>query len=127
MAAEQPKEWPRYIAPLLFAYREAPQSSLKFSPFELVYGRSVRGPLQVLWELWDGVDPDPDVQMTYEYVLNLSERLKTTLELARQELVKAQEVQKSYFDKKAKLRVFQPGDKCLILLPTSHNKLLATW
>ena len=127
MTAEQPKEWPWYIAPLLFAYREAPQSSLKFSPFELVYGRTVRGPLQVLRELWDEVDPDPNVQTTYEYVLNLSERLKTTCDLAKEELTKAQEVQKSYFDKRAKLRVFEPGDKCLILLPTSHNKLLATW
>ena len=42
LAAEQPKEWPRYIAPLLFVYREAPQSSLKFSPFELPYGSAVR-------------------------------------------------------------------------------------
>ncbi len=36
LAAEQPKEWPRFVAPLLFAYREAPQSTLKFSPFELL-------------------------------------------------------------------------------------------
>ncbi|XP_076043623.1 uncharacterized protein LOC143026738 [Oratosquilla oratoria] len=34
MAAEQPKEWPRFIAPLLFAYREVPQASLQFSQFE---------------------------------------------------------------------------------------------
>ena len=47
--------------------------------------------------------------------------------MAKEELVKAQEVQKSYFDKRAKLRVFEPGNKCLILLPTSHSKLLATW
>lgn len=38
-------EWPRFVNPLLFAYREAPHGSLKFSPFELVYGRTARGPL----------------------------------------------------------------------------------
>ena len=127
MAVEQPKEWPRFIAPLLFAYREAPQHSLKFSPFELVYGRTVRGPLQVLRELWDDEEPDPEVKATYTYVLDLADRLQSTCELAREELVKAKVVQKSYYDRKAKLRRLSPGDKCLVLLPTAHNKLLAQW
>lgn len=127
MASEQPKEWPRFIPPLLFAYREAPQSSLKFSPFELLYGRTVRGPLQVLRELWEDSDPDPEVKTTYTYVLDLSQRLQQTCELARQELTRSQEVQKSYYDKKAKLRRLEPGAQCLLLLPTSHNKLLHKW
>ena len=60
LAAEQPKEWPGYVAPLLLAYREAPQSSLKFSLFEQLYGRAVRGPLQVLRQLWDDDVPNTD-------------------------------------------------------------------
>ena len=127
MTAEQPKEWPRFIAPLLFAYREAPQSSTRFSPFEMVYGRCVRGPLQMLRELWDNQLPDPEVKATYQYVVDLSGRLKETCELAKQELLKAREVQKAYYDKKAKLRKFCEGDKCLVLLPTATNKLLAQW
>ena len=42
MVEERPKDWDRYISPLLFAYREAPQASTGFSPFELLYVRSVR-------------------------------------------------------------------------------------
>ncbi|XP_042865110.1 uncharacterized protein LOC122248852 [Penaeus japonicus] len=128
MAAEQPKEWPRYIAPLLFAYREVPsKGSLKVSPFELVYGRAVRGPLQILRELWDDNAEDAEVKSTYTYVIDLANRLQSTCELAKQELLKAQEVQKAYYDKKTKVRQFKVGDKCLLLLPTSHNKLLAQW
>ncbi|XP_076069199.1 uncharacterized protein LOC143041247 [Oratosquilla oratoria] len=127
MAAEQPKEWPRFIAPLLFANREVPQASLQFSPFELVYGRSVRGPLQVLRELWDEEEPDPAVKTTYAYVLDLAERLRETCEVAKQELLKAKEVQKAYYDKKTKLRILEEGDQCLLLLPTAHNKLLSQW
>ncbi|XP_049524028.1 uncharacterized protein LOC125945781 [Dermacentor silvarum] len=36
MCAEKPRDWDRYLAPLLFAYREVPQASLGFSPFELL-------------------------------------------------------------------------------------------
>ena len=35
MSSEQPKAWDRFIEPLLFAYREVPQESTGFSPFEL--------------------------------------------------------------------------------------------
>ncbi|XP_076029113.1 uncharacterized protein LOC143017960 [Oratosquilla oratoria] len=126
MAAEQPKEWPRFIVPLLFAYREVPQASLEFSPFELVYGRSVRGPLQVLRELWDEKEPDPAVKTTYVCVLDLAERLQETCEVTKQELLKAKKVQKSYY-KRTKLRILEERDQCLLLLPTAHNKLLSQW
>ena len=51
MCAEQPKDWDKYIDPLVFAYREAPQESLGFSPFELLYGWPVRGSMEVLKQL----------------------------------------------------------------------------
>ena len=35
MCAEKPKDWDRYINPLLFAYREVRQESLGYAPFEL--------------------------------------------------------------------------------------------
>ena len=46
------KNWDVFLPYLLFAYREVPQSSTGFSPFELLYGREVRGPLDVLRETW---------------------------------------------------------------------------
>jgi len=51
MCAERPKEWDRYLPALLFAYREVPQESLGFASFELLYGRSVRGPMAILREM----------------------------------------------------------------------------
>ena len=49
-ATEEGKDWDRLIPYLLFAYREVPQASTGFSPFELLYGRQVRGPLDILKE-----------------------------------------------------------------------------
>jgi len=48
MCTERPKDWDRYLPALLFAYREVPQESLQFSPFELLYGRTVCGPMSIL-------------------------------------------------------------------------------
>lgn len=52
MCQEKPADRDRYLAPLLFTYREVPQAGVGFSPFKLLYGRNVRGPLSVLKELW---------------------------------------------------------------------------
>ncbi|XP_047481664.1 uncharacterized protein LOC125034066 [Penaeus chinensis] len=42
LCVDHPKDWDRYIPAALFAYREIPNDSLKFSPFELLYGRQIR-------------------------------------------------------------------------------------
>ena len=44
------KDWDEGIQLLLFAVRESVQESLGFSPFELVFGHTVRGPLKLLKE-----------------------------------------------------------------------------
>lgn len=120
--------WPRFINPLLFAYREVPQAST-FSPFELVYGHSVRGPLALLRELWEGDREaiEDDTRTTYEYVINLRERLQETCKLAQEELQKAGDSYQYYYDNRAREREVNVGDKVLLLLPTSRNKLLLQW
>ena len=127
MCAELPKDWDKYLPALLFAIREVPQESLGFSPFELLYGRSVRGPMAILRELWSGEVNDEQVLSTYQYVIELRERLEQTCQLARDNLKKVQFKQKTYYDKRARSRKFDVGDKVLLLLPTESNKLLLQW
>ena len=127
LCSEQPRQWNRYINALLFAYREVPQESTGFSPFELLYGRAVRGPMFILKELWTKELEEPEVKNSYQYVFELREKLEDTLKLAHTELQKAQHKGKHYYDRKAKARRFAQGDKVLILLPTDHNKLLMQW
>ncbi|GFO36278.1 Zinc finger protein [Plakobranchus ocellatus] len=121
LCSEQPRQWHRYINPLLFAYREVPQESTHFAPFELLYWRTVRGPMHILRELWMKEIEEPEVKSSYEYVLNLRERLDDTLKIAREEL------EKHYYDRTAKRRKFSVGEKVLVLLPTDSNKLLMQW
>lgn len=123
MCSERPKDWDRYLPALLFAYREVPQESTKFSPFELMFGRTVRGPMMVLKELWTK-EVQPEVKTSYQYVLDLKDRLSSTCELVRHELQKSSDRYKKNYDRKASNRSFKVGDYVLILLPTDSNKLL---
>ena len=127
MCVEKPKDWDRYLSPLLFAYRETPQASLGFSPFELIYGRTVRGPMSILRELWVDEANTPEVRTTYEYILDLRNRIEETCELASRELAKATERYKGYADKRSRDRTFKVGDKVLLLLPSEESKLLMQW
>ena len=127
LAAERPKDWDRYVGPALFAYREAPQDSLGFSPFELIYGRSVKGPMTLLRQLWTEDIETPEVKTTYQYVLDLNERLEHTLQLARESLEKASARYKKHFDKRTKPRSFKKDEKVLIFMPTKHNKMDLKW
>ena len=124
-AAEEGKDWDRLLPYLLFAYREVPQASTGFSPFELVYGRNVRGPLDILKESWVAKPRSPESVVSY--VLMIQERLKKLRDIVRENLENAQATQKQWYDRNARHREFKPGDQVLILLPTSNNKLLAEW
>ena len=126
MCQERPKDWDRYLPAVLFAYREVPQVSTGFSPFELLYGRSVRGPMQVLKELWTQPE-ETELQTTYQYVFDLRNKLEETCQIARNSLEKAQGVYKQYYDRKGRNRKFSVGQKVLVLLPTEHNKLTLQW
>ena len=127
MCEERPRDWDRYIGPILFAYRETPHTSSGFSPFELLFGRTVRGPMTILRELWTGRTEEAETKNTYEYVIDLQRRLEDTCKLARQELQKAGSKYRVQYNRKTKVRTLEEGDEVLLLLPTDQNKLVMQW
>ena len=106
----QPRQWDRFINPILFAYREARQEATGFSPFELMYGSTVRGFVQILMELRSEEEEVPEVLTSYQYVLELRDRLNETMKLAQAELEKNQGRNKNLYNRKAKKRSFQVGE-----------------
>ena len=69
-ALEAPQSWDELLPYLLFAYREVPQASTGFSPFELLYGRQVRGPLALVKDSW--AQPGNELlTSTAEFVISL--------------------------------------------------------
>lgn len=118
-------DWDQWLPYLLFAYREVPHASTGFSPFELLYGRQVRGPLDLLKEHWE--DPGAKGENVVSYVVKMRQRLEQMTALAQEHMKTAQANQKTWYDKKARDRSFEPGQEVLLLLPTSDSKLLARW
>ena len=85
------KDWDEHLPYLLFAYREVPQESTGFSPFELLYGRRVRGPLDVPKEAWVGYEGEKE--NTSIHVLELRRCLEEMSELVKENVAKAQNKQ----------------------------------
>ncbi|XP_048843941.1 uncharacterized protein LOC125715915 isoform X3 [Brienomyrus brachyistius] len=93
---------------MVFAIREAKQESLGFSPNELVFGHSVRGPLKLLKEQFLSTDPVGKTNVL-DYVSQFRERLYKARLAAAEALSSAQGKMKSWYDKKAVPRSFNPG------------------
>uniref|UniRef100_A0A8P4KK44 ribonuclease H n=1 Tax=Dicentrarchus labrax TaxID=13489 RepID=A0A8P4KK44_DICLA len=120
-------DWDQWLPYLLFAYREVPQASTGFSPFELLYGHEVRGPLSLLREIWEGGKGKGESLNVISYVVQMREQLEKMSELAQSHMREAQQQQKSWYDRSARQRSFNSGQKVLVLLPSDDNKLLAKW
>lgn len=118
------RDWDDGVHMQMFAIREVVQESLRFSPSELVFAHTVRGPLKLLSEKWlcEGTE-----QNLLDYVSNFRFKLRRACEIARDNLKMAEARIKGWFDKHAKSREFQPGDKVLVLLPIPGSSLQARY
>lgn len=104
-------DWDQGVPFVLYAACEAVQETPGFSPAELAFEHSVRGPLKALQEefLYKEVHQKDGVT----YVSSFKESLCRGCSLAKESLTSAQAHMKINFDKK-----FQPCDKVLVLLPS---------
>ncbi len=66
-------------------------------------------------------------ESTGQYVVDMHEKMEETLKIVQEELKRSQKRYQQYYNRKAKSRQLQAGDKVLILLPTDKNKLLLQW
>ncbi|XP_036419554.1 uncharacterized protein LOC118803140 isoform X1 [Colossoma macropomum] len=121
--AESGNEWDEGVPLVLFAIRETVQESTLFSPAQLVFGHSVRGPLKILKEKWMS-ESEPN-QNVLDYVSQFRERLHAACTAAKSTLTTSQSTMKRRFDKRTVLRSFQPGDDVLVLLPLVGSSLQA--
>ena len=119
---QEKKDWDEGIPLLLFAVREAVQTSLGFSPFELVFGHNPRGPLKLLKEAWLNEDHSNSLLTR---ISDVRFKLQKANRFAQENMKNAQLHMKTWYDKKARARSFKPGEKVMVLLPLHGNPLQA--
>ena len=102
------------------------QESLEFSPFDLVFGHHVRGPLKLLKEQWLNDNDSVKVNLL-DYVCKFRTRLHEAGEIAKKNIENSQQKMKMYYDRNVKAREHKPGDKVLVLLPLRGNPLQAKY
>ena len=118
---DEGKEWPAGLPFVLFAIRDSVHESLGYTPFELVFGHRVKGPLEILKNDWmrkRQVEFDLS-----EYAVKFRERLQRAVQSACEHLRKSKVKMKERYDRQAKDRRFEPGDQVLTLVPTMQNPL----
>jgi hypothetical protein len=103
------KNWDKYLSLAEFAYNNSYQSSLKMAPFEALYGRRCRTPLN-----WS--QPREREIFGPDLVTEAERKVK----LIRKNLEAAQARQKSYHDKRRKPLQFEVGD--FVYLKVSPTK-----
>ena len=72
LVSKEGKNWNRLLPCLLFTYREIPQSTTRLSPFELLYEREVRGPLDNVREEWEASKRSGEIVLSH--ILLMRER-----------------------------------------------------
>ena len=118
------ENWDRQLPLFLFAYREVPSDFTGYSPFHLMYGRQIRGPLDLIKQGFLNAGEGQDIP---SQLLNISANITTWLANARVKKVQKQEKMKVNHDKKAKDRYFKKGDKVLVFLPEGNGKFESKW
>ena len=119
------RDWDVGVHLLLFAVRESAQESLGFSPSELVFGHTVRGPLKLFKEKLLSHD---DVSLNLlQYVSDFRTKLSNACEMTKANLKSAQNSMKNRYDQNSVSRTFKPGDKVLVLLPVPGRPLQARY
>lgn len=116
------RDWEEGLPWLMMAVREVTQESTGFSPNDLVFGHEVRGPVAVVTEKWRDVKIPENI---IDHVGGFHLRLHHACVAAQRGLKDSQSKMKKLYDRRAKLRNFEPGDKVMALLPVEHNPLYA--
>ena len=83
------------------------------------------GPLLLLKEKW--LDEDPEKISVLKYNATFKDRLFRAGQMAKRNLQESQSKMKVWYDRNAKSRCFEPGERVLVLFPVVGNPLQAKY
>ena len=124
-ASNSKEEWDNLLKFCLLAYRATPHVATGFSPYELIHGRPLRGPLEAMKEGW--VEGQLSFKSSVEWVLELRDTLAVIHQAAHDNEQAFKEKSKAAYDKGAQARSFKARDQVLCHNPNLSGKLDSIW
>ena len=121
---ENPTDWDKALPPAIFALRTCTHTTTNFAPAELLYGRNLRGPLDILRRKWDDTQVHPTV---IQHVVEMLNKFHVNRQLATEAATDARSRSKEFFDRDARTREYEKGDKVLLLKHDRKNKMDVFW
>ena len=100
----QTDNWDLYLGLTLIAYRSAVQLSTGFTPYDLLYGKEMRLPLDILYR-----PPNQDLSRT-QYAQEIRRVLERDYDTVRSKLKLSHKRHKDYYDRRTRRERFKPGD-----------------
>ncbi|KAL1267687.1 hypothetical protein QQF64_033050 [Cirrhinus molitorella] len=110
LTESQKSNWKDYLNKLLHAYNCTCSEVTGFSPFYLLYGRSPRLPIDMLF----GLNSEAPNCNQKEYVEKWKHGMEEAYRIARECVQKSADRSKKNFDKKVRSTTLQPGDRVLV-------------
>lgn len=113
---DKEREWDELLKLATFSYNTSVHESTKYSPHELVFGKTARIPTS---------DPilSNDLCKTYtDYLTSLFDRLRDSQDAAKENLCQAKQRSKRYYDKKCNPQTFQRGNQVYLLAEPIKGK-----
>ena len=108
---DQKQDWKKYVSSLVYFYNCTPHESTKFTPYELMFGRKPKLPIDLEYE---SEREDNQSKSTKEYINDLKDRLEQTRKIIESHTEKAKKKQKKYYDRKTKSVELSVGDRVLV-------------
>ncbi|GFW15557.1 retrovirus-related Pol polyprotein from transposon 412 [Trichonephila clavipes] len=126
MVSKNQQDWDQKVPLFLLAYRSAVHETTGYSPSQMLFGRDLRLPCDLLFDRPPDTPSSPE-----EYVQNLQARFEDVHNLARERINLRTEKMQTRYDTKATGHQFKEGDKVWFYNPTRRKgfspKLQSHW
>jgi len=115
ISSSKPTEWDMKLPNMLWALRHMENETTGVTPYEVVYGKKGRGPLEVLRDTWSGnTQVYPDLQKNNkEYLSMLKNELKICNEVATENAKISQNKYVNSYNMRSKFKSFEKGEQVL--------------
>ncbi len=111
LTIKQRKEWQKHLPHLVTVYNNTPHCATMLTPFELIFGRKSRLPIDIML----GTSPiDKEFDNLKQYIKDLKERLTTSWAVVRENCYTQHLTNKHHYDQHTRPVILHPGDKVLV-------------